>query len=261
MKTIIKAFFVSFVIYFISIPGLSFILKTYPSLRTLAPPFITSVIILLFRLLILMAGVWIFYAHGFPNIFSFVGLKKPFARPFLVGLLISLPFIFIWTAGCFVYNIPIGFSLRSFLPLFLAFLGPGLWEEGVFRGIVFKEISSVSKWYVAALLTGLFFGPAHIANLLIGHNLNEVFISLIAGFISSFPLGYIYYRMKGNLWICVSFHFFLSGYQDMLITEEIIKSHLNFLLPGIIIGLGITFALIFVLFSNNKFVSFSSGKR
>ena len=261
MKTILKAFYASFLIYFISVPGLSYVLKTYPSLRNLAPPAITSVLILLIRLLILFAGIRIFYTHNFSNTFSFVGLKKPFTKPFLIGLLISLPFAIIWTAGCIIYKIPIGFSARSFLALFLAFMGPGLWEEGVFRGIVFREISSVSKWYIAALLTGLFFGPAHIANLLIGHNLSEIFISLIAGFISSFPLGYIFYRMKGNLWTCVSFHFFLSGFQDMLITEEIIKSHLNFLIPGIVIGLGITFALIFILFSSNKFVNFSSGKR
>lgn len=236
-------------------------LKTFPSLRSLFPPLFTSIVLLIIRLLILFFALCLFYTRSFRAAFSFIGLKKPMMRPFLVGILLSLPFAVIWAGGCLIYNVPLGFSARSFFVLFLAFLGPGLWEEGVFRGVLFKEISSVSKWYTAALMTGLFFGPAHFANLLIGHNLNEVWISVLAGLISSFPMGYMFYRMKGNLWICVAFHFFLSGFQDMLITEEIIKSHLNYLIPGIILGLGITFVFIFLLFSKKRFVDFVLGSQ
>jgi membrane protease YdiL (CAAX protease family) len=140
--------------------------------------------------------------------------------------------------------------------LFYAFIGPGLFEEGLFRGVLFNEFSSVTRWYFAALLTGIFFGPAHLANLIIGHNINEVLISIIAGLVMSFPIGYIFYKMKGNLWACVSFHFFVAGSMDALISEELIKAHLKNITTITTIGLLLSFVLVFILFSNKRFIKF-----
>ena len=258
MKKVLKAFMVSFIIYIIAITGFNFLgVKLFPSFRSFADGFFVYVV----RLLILFFGVLIFYTRSFPNVFSFVGLRKPFAKPFLAGFLPSLPFILSWVIGCIIFDVPISLSSKSFVMLFFAFLGPGLFEEGLFRGVVFKEISSATRWYIAAVLTGIFFGPAHLANLIIGHNMNEVMISIIAGFIGSFPLGYIFYKMKGNLWTCVSFHFFSAGSMDALISEELIKAHLSKITSVTTVGLVLSFVLIFILFSNKRFVNFALGKK
>lgn len=258
MRTVLKAFLVSFIIYFIAISGFSFLnMKFFPSIRSFAEGFFVYFI----RLLILFFGVLIFYSRNFSNTFSFLGLRKPFLKPFLAGFIPSLPFILSWVIGCIIFNVPISFSSTSIIMLFFAFIGPGLFEEGLFRGVLFKELSSVTKWFIAALLTGIFFGPAHLANLIIGHNINEVMISIIAGLVMSFPIGYIFYKMKGNLWTCVSFHFFCAGVIDALISEEQIKAHLSNITSITTIGLVLSFILVFILFSNKRFANFALAKK
>ena len=188
-----------------------------------------------------------------------MGLKKKIIRPFLAGFTASLPFVLSWVIGCVIYKVPIRFSMHSMLMLFMALIGPGLFEEGLFRGVLFNNAANVTKWYTAALITGLFFGPAHLSNLIIGHNINEILISVTAGFLMSFPIGFIFYKTKGNLWACVSFHFFIAGSMDALINEEVIKAHLSKITLITTIGLILSLVLVFIVFSRNKFAMFASG--
>ncbi len=207
MKKVLKAIFVSLIIYLVAITGFNYLGKAFPSFRDVGHGFFVYMV----RLIVLYLGILIFYTRSIPKIFTFIGLRRPFLRPFLSGFIPALPFIISWIIGCMLYNFPISLSSTSIMMFFFAFIGPGLFEEGLFRGVLFNEFSSVTKWYIAALLTGFFFGPAHLANLIVGYNINEVLISIFAGLVMSFPIGYIFYRMKGNLWACVSFHFFVAG--------------------------------------------------
>jgi len=89
-----------------------------------------------------------------------------------------------------------------------------------------------------------------------GHNINEIIISLSAGFVMSFPIGYMFYKTKGNLWSCVSFHFFIAGSMDAVIHEEQIKDHLSEISFITTIGLIVSLFLVFILFSRTRFIRF-----
>ena len=257
VKTVLKAFMVSFLIYLISVPGFSFLGKIFPPFRS----FGSGILIYAGRLILLFAGVFVFYTRKFSTVFSFLGLKNFSFKTFLAGFIPSLPFILSWIGGCIFFDIPIRLSGHSLVMLFLAFIGPGLFEEGLFRGVLFKEILYVSKWHIAALCAGIFFGPAHLANLLVGHNIQEVVLSLSAGFVMSFPLGYMFFRMRANLWTCAFFHFFVAGSMDALISEELIKAHLKNITLITTTGLILSFVLVFVLFGNKRFVDVVSNKK
>jgi membrane protease YdiL (CAAX protease family) len=257
MKVILKAFLVSFIIYLVSVTGFNFFGEIFPKFRTLGG----GILVYVGRLILLFVGVFIFYTRNFFSVFSFLGMKKRFVKPFLAGFIPSLPFIFSWIGGCIAFDIPIRLSAHSLVMLFFAFIGPGLFEEGLFRGVLFKEILGVSKWYFAALCTGIFFGPAHLANLLVGHNISEVTISIVAGFIMSFPIGYMFFKMRANLWTCIFFHFFVAGSMDALISEELIKAHLGNITLVTTIGLFLSLVLVFILFGNKRYIAFFSGKR
>ena len=252
MNPVLKAFAVSFSIYLISVPGFSYLAKVFPSFRAAGSGFF----IYAGRLLILITSVFIFYTHKFSTVFSFLGMKRLSIKTLLAGLTPSLPFILSWIGGSIALDVPVRFSVSSVLMLFLGFIGPGLYEEGLFRGLLFKEILHTCKWQLAALYTGIFFGPAHLANLLVGHNIREIIISTAAGFVMSFPIGYIFFKMRGNLWPCVFFHFFVAGSMDALISEELIKAQLGAISVVATTGLVLSLILVFILFKNKRFVGF-----
>ncbi len=70
----------------------------------------------------------------------------------------------------------------------------------------------------------------------------------------SFPLGYLYYRMRGNLWTCVAFHFLIAGSMDAVISEQAIRAHLDRITPVTSVGLALSLILVFVLMSRESFV-------
>ena len=257
MKQIVKAFFVALIIYALAVPILNLISREYPIIRTTGDGLLVFVI----RHIIMFACILIFYARDLRRVFSFIGLRTPFLRPVFAGFICALPFVISWVGGSIFYGVPIGITDKSLLMFVIAILGPGLFEEGVFRGIFFNEASKVTKWYFAALYTGIFFGLAHVANLIIGHNLQEVLISVTAGVIMSFPMGFMFYKMKRNLWACFSFHLFIAGSMDVLISEELIKAHLNDITSIASIGLILSFILVFVLYNIKWFVRFASGDK
>ena len=256
MKTIVKAFLVSFGIFLICVPGFSYLGKIFPLFRSTG----NGLLVYAGRLIILFTGVVVFYTRRFSTVFSFLGMKKLHVKSFFAGFMPSLPFILSWIGGCIALEIPIRLSGNSLVMLFFAFIGPGLFEEGLFRGLLFNKILSVSKWHLAALYTGIFFGPAHLANLLIGQNIQEIMISIVAGFVMSFPIGYMFFKMRGNLWTCAFFHFFVAGSMDALISEELIKAHLGNITLVTTVGLVLSFILVFVFFGNKRFLRLVSIK-
>lgn len=76
----------------------------------------------------------------------------------------------------------------------------------------------------------------------------------------SFPIGYMFYKTKGNLWGCISFHFFIAGSMDAVIHEAQIKTHLNEISLITTIGLIFSLSLVFILFSCKRFVGFVLGE-
>ena len=240
LKNIFKSFSLALIIFWPSI-GLSHVWKIFPFLRG---PFY-PLAVYLGRLIILFFLLSIFSSIKPFHLFESLGIKKNVILPFISGFIVAFPFIFFWITGCIMNEVPIHFSTGSYLSFFFAFLGPGLFEEALFRGVLFNRLLSVLNWWKAAFLTGIFFGPAHLVNFFVGHDIKEISISILAGFIMSFPFGFMYFRTKGNLWPCISVHFFIAGTMDAFISETLIKSNLNDMIPGIVVGLLGTICSIF----------------
>ena len=86
-------------------------------------------------------------------------------------------------------------------------------------------------------------------------------ISVAAGLIMSFPIGYMFFKRRANIWTCAFFHFFVAGSMDALISEELIKAHLKNITLITTTGLILSFVLVFVLFGNKRFMDFVSNKK
>jgi hypothetical protein len=66
----------------------------------------------------------------------------------------------------------------------------------------------------------------------------------------------MFFKMKANLWTCAFFHFLVAGSMDALISEELIKAHLENITLITTAGLILSFVLVFALFGNNRFMDF-----
>lgn|GEM_PF-2849710 len=251
MKDIIKVLIVAFLVYFIAIILLTVVFRTY------IPDFpLKSHALLITRLLALYTFAWCFYTKKFGEVPNFLGFKKRFFKPFLFGIVFSLPFAAILFPGLVMAEIPITVSLASLLALLTVILGPGFFEEGLFRGLLFNELTKKMKWGWAALISGLFFGPAHLAGLLFGWGLDEALAKTFFGLVSAFVFGYIFIKMKGNIWACFSLHFMLDSYVDCFIKPEHVRQNLDILVPISIIGLVVAYVFAIAVVRNKKIISY-----
>ena len=243
----LKVVLAAFVVYVLAVPLLSLVADRVPSVREVGGGSMIHFI----RLAILCIGVASLLRVAPRAIPGALGMKGPWRKPVIIGSAAAVPFVICWVAGSVYLGIPIRLHERSLIMALLAVLGPGLFEEGLFRGLLFNRLLTHTTWPKAALVTGAFFGPAHIANLLVGHTPGEIAVSVIAGFVMSFPLGYLFYRSGRNLFGCVAFHVLVAGSMDVLIVEEAIKAHLGPI--SAVTGIGLVLGLAAVFVAANTF--------
>ncbi len=137
-----------------------------------------------------------------------LGFVRPVVIPVLFGLLIVLPMVAIFIVVPLATGRTI--SLLAGWPYLMPVIlvGPGLFEEGLFRGYVFNHYFTFSKWswVKASFFSGILFSLSHLINLHTGVALFNIFISLIFSFPISFLFGYMFIKMRKNIWGCVSAH-------------------------------------------------------
>jgi len=187
-----------------------------------------------FMLMILAEGIplaaliWLLRANG-KNLAS-IGLTKPKLKDIgyaIAGFLSYLTVIVSIVAIVSVFypslganqTQEIGFSgTRGFWPLIAVFISlvilPPLTEEALFRGFVFTNVRARSKFLVAAIVTSVIFGAAHLTGGTEGSSLLWV-----AAF-DTFTLSVVacYLREKtGRLWAGIGVHAMKNGYAFVLI--------------------------------------------
>lgn len=137
-----------------------------------------------------------------------MGFKRPLIKPILIGLAVTVPMLI----GILSYIV---FSLRTVRlepgwPLLIPFLivGPGFFEEGLFRGYVFNHFYTYSKlgWFKSSLYSGLMFAFSHLLNLLSGLSTVDILISITFALPISFLFGFMFLRMGKNIWGCLAAH-------------------------------------------------------
>jgi len=211
--------------------------------KTFGSSHLTSFFTYLIRPLFLALTVYLFYAKSLAKIPSFLGFHKKFLQPLILGTLLTIPngllivFLLKWK------HVPFSFVFdEAFIHLVFIFLGPGLFEEGLFRGLVFRQFMEKHSWSKAGLYTGGFFAFFHLGNLSLGYSLNHVLFQLVHTFLMSLFVGYIVWKLNGNIWPSVAFHTIDNFYGATFITERDLQQHiLSFSLLNIF-GLVIAFA-------------------
>lgn len=106
------------------------------------------------------------------------------------------------------------FNFINFLTLLLLCASIGLFEEFLGRGWLQNEFierfGNTRKGVIKSIvISSLFFGLMHIANVMAGQNLFETLMQVIQTTFLGLLLGAVYYKTK-NIWSCV----FLHGFYD-----------------------------------------------
>lgn len=142
-----------------------------------------------------------------------LGFIKPVVKPVLFGAMVAAAPMILSTVGLPLF---LGYeitALRGWLVLFpVIVLGPGLFEEGLFRGYVFNHYITYSHfgWLKASFYSGILFSVSHFLNLFTSVNVISVFVSIAFAFPISFLFGFMFIRMAGNIWGCVSAHIIID---------------------------------------------------
>jgi membrane protease YdiL (CAAX protease family) len=96
----------------------------------------------------------------------------------------------------------------SFLLLKLL-VSQGLIEEAVFRGLIFRRLRQGRSFWQAAALSGLLFALIHVVNLAKGTTpeiMFSILISILFGFILTFPLAALFELGGGSIWAGAILH-------------------------------------------------------
>ena len=81
----------------------------------------------------------------------------------------------------------------------------GIGEEIVFRGMAVREIALRYGWLIAAIAGGVYFGAAHLINILSGITLADILWVLLSSIMVSFLFVAMYIRSH-SLWLPIGFH-------------------------------------------------------
>lgn len=201
--------------------------------------FLPSIVVLLItgRRILVKAGAnfkkAIKYGFGYFGIFSAAGIG-------LAILLLALLFAFDPQVGE-ILNRPNPLLEVSpnvaWLMILFSFVIVGPFEEFLFRGFVFGELSEILKnrhWIISALIASIIFAMLHLYYLIIYGIASIIQLSQIVMF--GLGMSGAYYKSKGNLVVLALIH----GAFDA-------TSYLILAIPNnIFIGIGLKFALILV---------------
>ncbi|MCP4148271.1 MAG: CPBP family intramembrane metalloprotease [bacterium] len=81
----------------------------------------------------------------------------------------------------------------------------GVAEEAVFRGMAVRELAVKWGWFTASLVSGIYFGIAHILAVIHMISLKTAFIAVFAGVLAGFFFAALMIRSK-SLWLPIGFH-------------------------------------------------------
>ena len=125
-------------------------------------------------------------------------------KEWLAGLALGL-LLFVLVLGILaiagVFHLDGFNSPTVMLPFIMVFVGVAVMEELVFRGLIFRLVEDSLGSVVALLVSGLFFGFAHISN-----PGATWFSSLAIALEAGFTFGAIY-MLTRRLALCIGFHF------------------------------------------------------
>ncbi len=216
-------------------------------LNPLLPPIIDFYVVSLLRFGLLVLFMRQVHGKDLKWAWRNLGFIRPVIKPVLFGLLISLPMVLIYI------GIPLitgrSLSLLAGWPYLLPVIlvGPGLFEEGLFRGYVFNHYVTFSKmnWMKAAFFSGILFSLSHLINLLAGVALFSIFISITFAFPISFLFGYMFIKMSKNIWGCVSAHVAIDMVAGtVILSDNTIGLQMLLLFLSIIVIMPIGFILV-----------------
>lgn len=172
------------------------------------PPVVDFYVVSVLRFFLLVLFMRQIHGKDLKWAWKNLGFIRPILTPALFGLLIALPMAVIFL------GIPLAtgrsISLLPGWPYLIpaVLVGPGLFEEGLFRGYVFNHYFTFSKmgWVKASFFSGILFSLSHLINLITGVALFNIFISITFSFPISFLFGYMFIKMRKNIWGCVLAH-------------------------------------------------------
>jgi len=221
--------------------------------RTLAPSHFAAILAYLPRPLFLAITVTLFYTKSLAKVPSFLGLHRKVLRPWLIGTILTIPNGLLLLLLLSWKKLPLAFDpAEAAWHLGFIFIGVALFEEGLFRGLVFRQLLMIAPWWRAGLYTGGIFAFTHLGNLLIGYPLPQVLYQLAHCLATSLLWGYLTWKLNGNIWACVAYHTVNNFYAAAFITDAQIRQHVvPFALLGWL-GLAISFAAAWILFHGNR---------
>ena len=157
--------------------------------------------LLVSQAIILIPTIYLLKVRGSLHIFKFD--IKSFNRGLLVGW-----FGIFLAVGFFIYRFDLFLSanltLGSILIIIIANLLVGAFEEILLRGFVFNELLSNHKPLMAAIISGIIFGVAHVFNYL-KNPPAEVTAQILYAFFLGVFFAAIYYVTK-NIWSAILIH-------------------------------------------------------
>lgn len=128
------------------------------------------------------------------------GAGREFAIGAIVGLgLYSACVLILWLMG--IYQVQGVNPVTFLLPALSMAIKSSVFEELVFRGVLFKTTEDVAGSWIAILVSSAVFGFLHLLNP-DGSFLGALYISIEAGLLLAAA-----YLVTRRLWICIGFHF------------------------------------------------------
>ena len=132
------------------------------------------------------------------------GLKFAIAPAIFTGLLLGVGAIFAEVNGSSIWQI-VGVS--HLLVLLLVTLFVGIFEECLFRGILFRGAGTKFGPLTVVLITAVIFGSMHYVNFIGGQALGETTVQVIHAAIAGFMYGMLR-LMIGAIWPVILLHGF-----------------------------------------------------
>lgn len=189
------------------------------TVRLLLPLIIGFYAVAFFRFALLVILMSVIDGRGAWWALHNMGFKRPVIKSLLFGLVVSVPMLI----GTLSYIILSGrmVHLERGWPLFIPVLivGPGFFEEGLFRGYIFNHFYTYSKlsWVRASLYSGIIFAISHLINVFAEATALDVFISVTFAIPVSFLFGFMFLRMAKNIWGCLSAHVALDAVSSVFV--------------------------------------------